>query len=187
MIALLKLPAELPQPTDDGACDHLTGMKMPQLALSSTFERMVDLNALAAPRILIYCYPRTGQPDKKLPEGWDAIPSARGCTPQACGFRDHYNELRAHSVDVFGLSTQSTNYQQEVVTRLHLPFEMLSDEKFQLCDALRLPTFFVENQRLIKRLTMIIRDKKIEKVFYPVFPPDEHAAEVIRWLDGHAL
>jgi peroxiredoxin len=143
---------------------------------------MVNLAELTAPRIVIYCYPRTGVPGEPLPEGWDMIPGARGCTPQACDFRDHYRELAALGADVFGLSTQTTEYQKEMVERLHLPFSVLSDAEFRFCDALRLPTVEVQGMRLVKRLTLIIRNGVIETVFYPVFPPDKSTVQVIRWL-----
>ncbi len=129
----------------------------------------------------------TGVPGKALPEGWDLIPGARGCTPQSCGFRDHHAELTELGAEVFGLSTQSTAYQQEMAARLHLPFEVLSDEQFRLTDALRLPTFAVEGVRLLKRLTLVLREGRVEHVFYPVFPPDRSAEEVIRWLEQHSL
>jgi peroxiredoxin len=143
---------------------------------------MVNLGALAAPRTVIYCYPRTGVPGEPPPDGWDMIPGARGCTPQACDFRDHHRELADLSADVFGLSTQTTEYQKEMAERLHLPFEVLSDAEFRLCDELHLPTFEVEGMRLVKRLTLIIRNGVIETVLYPVFPPNENAEQVIQWL-----
>jgi peroxiredoxin len=180
-----ELPPDLPRPVDDGACRHLVGMRLPPLRLASTAGRMVDLGALPAGRTVIYGYPRTGVPGLALPEGWDLIPGARGCTPQACGFRDHAAELAELGAAVFGLSTQSTNYQREMAERLHLPFEVLSDAGFELIDALRLPTFEAAGQRLIKRLTLIVREGAIEHVFYPVFPPDQSAAEVARWLRAH--
>jgi peroxiredoxin len=176
------LPPDLPRPQDDGAADHLMGMAMPHVALRSTAGRMVDVSELRAPRTAIYCYPRTGVPGQPLPEGWDAIPGARGCTPQTCGFRDHYQELSLLKVDLFGFSTQTTEYQREMADRLHLPFEILSDAEFQFCDALRLPTFEVEGMRLVKRLTLIVRAGRIEHVFYPVFPPNESATQVLSWL-----
>lgn len=176
------LPPNLPRPVDDGAAAHLTGMTMPGISLRSTTGRIVDLSKLTAPQTMIYCYPRTGVPGEPLPDGWDAIPGARGCTPQTCGFRDHFQELARLGADVFGLSTQTTEYQREMAERLRLPFEILSDEKFELCDALRLPTFETSGMRLLKRFTMIVRGGKIEHVFYPVFPPDESASEVVRWL-----
>jgi peroxiredoxin len=181
------LPPDLPRPQDDGAADHLKGMAMPRVALRSTAGRMVDVSDLRAPRTAIYCYPRTGVPGKPIPEGWDAIPGARGCTPQTCGFRDHHQELSLLKVDVFGFSTQTSEYQREMAGRLHLPFEILSDAEFQFCDALRLPTFQVEGMRLVKRLTLIVRAGRIEHVFYPVFPPNESANQVLGWLRDHPI
>ena len=133
-------------------------------------------------RSVLYCYPRTGRPDREPPQGWNEIPGARGCTPQSCAFRDHFNELESLGAQVFGLSAQSTEDQKEAVQRLHLPFELLSDSELRFATALRLPTFQVASMTLIKRLTLILRDRKIEKVFYPVFPPDKNAGEVIDWL-----
>lgn len=178
---IYELPKDLPVPIDDGACDHLGGMKLPSIALSSTAGRTVDLAALTG-RTVIYCYPRTGRPDQEPPQGWNEIPGARGCTPQSCAFRDHYRELQSLGAQVFGLSAQETDYQREAVERLHLPFELLSDAELNFADAVGLPTFEVDSLTLIKRLTLIIRDGTIEKVFYPVFPPDENAEHVIGWL-----
>jgi peroxiredoxin len=131
---------------------------------------------------VVYCYPMTGVPGQQLPVGWDEIPGARGCTPQSCSFRDHFTELKALAVSVFGLSTQTTEYQQEMAERLGLPFEVLSDAEFALTNALKLPTFDVESKTLLKRLTLILSGAEIIKVFYPVFPPDKNAEEVIEWL-----
>ncbi len=181
------LPADLPRPVDDHAADHLWDMLMPQVSLRSTADKMVSLSNLGAHRTVIYCYPMTGVPGKALPEGWDMIPGARGCTPQTCNFRDHYKELSELKVDVFGLSTQTTEYQREMADRLHLPFEILSDAEFKLCDGLRLPTFEVDGMRLVKRLTLIVRGGRIEKVFYPVFPPNESANRVLYWLINHTI
>ena len=186
MSAPFPLPPDLPLPVNDGACDHLPGMRVPSVVLPSTAGRMVNLAELTAPRTVIYCYPRTGVPGEPLPEGWDMIPGARGCTPQACDFRDHHRELADLSADVFGLSTQTTEYQKEMTERLHLPFEVLSDAEFRFCDALRLPTFEVKGMRLVKRLTLIIRNGVIETILYPVFPPNESAVQVIRWLKQNA-
>ncbi|HLK46568.1 MAG TPA: peroxiredoxin [Bryobacteraceae bacterium] len=184
--AFMSLPPDLPVPKDDGEANHLTGMRMPAVTLGSTAGHRVNLAELARDRTVIYCYPRTGAPGQPVPKGWDQIPGARGCTPESCGFRDHYHALQTLHVRVFGLSTQSTEYQQEAVERLHLPFEILSDAGFALTNALRLPTFNFEGVRLLKRLTMITSAGKIEKVFYPVFPPDKHAEEVIAWLTKRA-
>lgn len=181
------LPANLPEPIDDGAADHLQGQQMPHVSLASTVGRWVDLSDLIAPRTVIYCYPMTGVPGKPLPKGWDMIPGARGCTPQTCSFRDHHQELSEVKVDVFGLSTQTTEYQREMADRLHLPFEILSDAEFKLCDALRLPLFEVEGIRLMKRLTLIVGGGRIEHVFYPVFPPNESADRVLGWLRAHPI
>ena len=181
---LLDLPADLPVPVDDGACDHLPGMRAPALALPATDGGMVDLSRLAD-RSVVYVYPRTGRPDQPLPTGWDEIPGARGCTPQSCAYRDLAAELAALGARVFGLSTQDTAYQQEAVARLHLPFPLLSDERLELATALALPTFEVDGMTLIKRLTLIIDDGAIETVFYPVFPPDADAANVAAWLREH--
>jgi peroxiredoxin len=182
---LFELPKDLPVPEDDGACAHLEGMAVPAIALPSTAGGHVDLARLAGPRSVIYCYPRTGRPDEPLPTGWDMIPGARGCTPQSCGFRDHHAELSARGAEVYGLSTQTTDYQREMALRLHLSFPVLSDAEFRLTEALRLPTFTVDGMRLIKRLTLILREGRIEHVFYPVFPPDRSAGEVLAWLDSN--
>src|SRR5262245_58251372 len=184
MINPYVLPPDLPRPVDDGACNHLVGMAMPNITLPSTAERDVDLNALPPRCTVIYCYPRTGRPGEQMPEGWDEIPGARGCTPQSCSFRDHHRELADLGAGVFGLSTQSTAEQREVAERLHLPFELLSDEELRFSRALRLPTFEAGGMTLIKRLTLVIRDSVIEHVFYPVFPPDESARQITDWLRG---
>jgi peroxiredoxin len=177
-----ELPKDLPVPQDDGACDHLAGMTLPPIGLPSTRGRVVDLSRLAGTAV-VYIYPRTGRPDQELPTGWNAIPGARGCTPQSCAFRDHYEELqRAGAAHVYGLSTQDTAYQREAVERLHLPFELLSDAGLELAKALNLPTFEVDGMKLIRRLTLIARDGEIRKVFYPVFPPDKNAGDVLAWL-----
>ena len=179
-----ELPKDLPVPPDDGAADHLNGMRVAHIALPSTDGSSVDLASLKG-RLVIYIYPMTGRPGVSLPDGWDSIPGARGCTPQSCSFRDHYTELSALDTGVFGLSVQDTEYQREARDRLHLPFQLLSDSSLQLKSAMRLPTFFVQNVELYKRLTLIIEAGKIEKVFYPVFPPDKNAEEVLAWLKQH--
>lgn len=169
---LTELPQDLPIPKDDGGCTHLLGMRLPQVTLISTSGRKLDLSIIKG-KVVFYCYPMTGQPGVPIPDGWDQIPGARGCTPQSCAFRDHYVELQGLGVQVYGISTQATLYQQEAVERLHLPFELLSDAAFEFTTSLQLPTFKVESKRLIKRLTLIADDGKIAKVFYPVFPPDK--------------
>lgn len=166
---------------------QLVGALLPRVSLPSTAGGTLDLTALTAPYTVIYCYPRTSEPGKPAPTGWDVIPGARGCTPQACTFRDHYRELAALQADVFGLSTQSTAYQQEMATRLHLPFPVLSDEGFGFADTLALPTFEVDGIRLIKRLTLIARGSRIEALFYPVPQPEQNARDVLKWLKDHSL
>ncbi len=176
------LPENLPRPVDDGAAVHLTGKRLPDLGLPSTGGRKILLAQLGQPRTVLYLYPMTGRPGISLPEGWDLIPGARGCAPESCGFRDHYAELQAVGTDVYGLSSQSSDYQTEAAARLQLPFPLLSDESLSLADTLQVPTFSVEHKRLYKRLTMVVVDGRIEHVFYPVFPPDSHADEVLVWL-----
>ena len=182
---LNQLPANLPRPKDDGGARHLKGMALPDLELPSTSNRRVNLSKVAATRVVIYAYPMTGRPDRQLPQGWDDIPGARGCTPETCGFRDHHQDLAKLHAEVFGVSVQDTPYQQEMVTRLEVPFEVLSDEHMELARALRLPTFTAGGMTLLKRLTLVARNGRIEHVFYPVFPPDKHAEEVIAWLKTH--
>lgn len=184
---LLSLPEHLPVPEDDGAARHLPGLKLPPLALPATDGREVRLDRVGSPRAVLYAYPRTGRPDEQALGGndaWDLIPGARGCTPQSCAFRDHHAELRELGAEVYGLSTQDTAYQREVVERLHLPFPVLSDAELNLTRALRLPTFEVEGVTLLKRLTLIVRGGRIEHVMYPVFPPDRNAEQVVAWLRG---
>jgi peroxiredoxin len=172
----------IPAPVDDGAARHLTGMRMSSIPLPATDGATVDLSALPG-RVVVYAYPRTGRPGIANPDKWDLIPGARGCTPQSCSFRDHFAELKALGVGrLFGLSTQDTAYQREAAERLHLPFAILSDEHLELTRAMRLPTFAVGGMTLLKRLTLVISDGTIERVFYPVFPPDRNAGEVLAWL-----
>jgi peroxiredoxin len=176
----------IPKPEDDGAASHLVGLRMPSVPLPATDGTSVDLSSLPG-RVVVYAYPRTGIPGIENPAGWDLIPGARGCTPQSCAFRDSFVELRALGVNrLFGLSTQDSAYQREVADRLHLPFPILSDEHLTLTEALCLPTFQTSRMTLLKRLTLVILDGKIEHVFYPVFPPDQNASDVIAWLRVHA-
>lgn len=179
------LPPDLPVPTDDGAADHLGGMVVPPISLPSTRggEERVDVVPPSLAWRVIYVYPRTGRPGAEpLVEDWNAIPGARGCTPESCGFRDHAADLRALGADIIGVSTQPTAEQLEAVTRLRLPFPLLSDAMGRLSAALALPTFDVADSVLLKRLTLMIKDGRIQHVFYPVFPPNTHPFEVLQWL-----
>jgi peroxiredoxin len=175
------LPPGLPAPVDDGACDHLPGAALPHIRLWSTRGRWVDV-ADVAPRFVLFAYPRTGRPDEPAPPGWDEIPGARGCTPQSCGFRDRHAELRALGHEVFGLSSNPPAHQAEFVARMAIPYEMLSDERLVLADALRLPTFEHRGARLLKRLALVVDRGRIRRAFYPVFPPDRNAEVVTAWL-----
>lgn len=176
-------PSDLPVPQDDGAADHLQGTTIPSMALKSTSGTTVDVSTFAGLTI-IFCYPRTGAPGETVPESWNVIPGARGCTPQACSFRDLSRELLGLGVShIFGCSTQDTAYQQEVKGRTHLPFQLLSDEDLSLLNALKLPSMEWEGRKLIRRLTMAVEDGKIIKVWYPVFPPDANARQVCEWLE----
>lgn len=180
------LPPDIPAPRDDGAARHLAGMKFPDIALPATSGPDVNLSKLNG-RTVLYVYPRTGVPGVDLPPGWNEIPGARGCTPQSCGFRDHFAELRGLGVNqLYGLSTQDSGYQREAAERLHLPFAILSDAGLRLTRAMGLPTFTTSGMTLLKRMALIIDDGVIAKVFYPVFPPDKNAEEVAAWLRGRA-
>lgn len=170
-------------PEDDGAADHLPGRALPAIALPSTAGSDVRLDELPGLTVL-FCYPRTGRPDEELPPGWNAIPGARGCTPEACGFRDRHQRFTDLDARVLALSTQSSDYQRELADRLQLPFPVLSDERLELTRALGLPTFETSGWTLLKRLTLVIDEGKIKHVFYPVFPPDSHAVAVLDWLRG---
>lgn len=178
------LPNDLPAPHDDGACDHLPGAPLPDLALPATDGSEIRLSELEG-RTVVYCYPMTGRPGEPLPDGWDEIPGARGCTPQSCAFRDHHAELRGLGARVFGVSTQSTGYQREAAERLHLPFPLLSDEGLRFARAMGLPTFEAGGMTLIRRLTLVLREGRVETVFYPIFPPDASAEQVVAWLGNH--
>jgi peroxiredoxin len=174
--------SSIPAPADDGAVRHLVGARVPSVPLRATDGQTIDLAAIPG-RIVVYAYPRTGRPGIENPDGWDMIPGARGCTPQSCAFRDHFAELKALGVGrLFGLSTQDTLYQREAAERLHLPFPLLSDEHLALTRAMKLPTFETSGMTLLKRCTLVIGDGTVEHVFYPVFPPDRNAGDVVAWL-----
>ena len=182
---LYTLPENLPVPQDDGACAHLEGSPLPALALLCTNDRKIDLSS-ALGMTVVFFYPMTGSPNSAPMIGWNEIPGARGCTPQTCAFRDHYSQLKELGVThVFGASSQNIDEQKAAVERLHLPFDLLNDSRFELANALKLPTFTYEKLKLIKRLTLIIENGTILKVFYPVFPPNENAAQVIAWLKAN--
>jgi peroxiredoxin len=183
----LTLPDGLPPPIDDGAADHLRGMAVPVVELSASDGRKVRLDQPGPSlRTVLYGYPRTGRPgEEPLVADWDLIPGARGCTPESCAFRDHHADLRAAGTDVFGLSTQDSTYQREAVQRLQLPFVLLSDSDLQLTRTLGLPTFDAAGETLLKRITLVLNGGTIEHVFYPVFPPDRHAGEVLAWIQAH--
>lgn len=184
MTNLSQLPSDLPVPQDDGAAEHLVGMTLPAISLSATTNIQFPLNKVNG-RLVIYCYPMTGQPNVALPDGWDQIPGARGCTPQSCSFRDHYQELRSLGAEVVGLSVQSTEYQQEMAERLHLPFPVLSDDSYQLQRLLQLPTFVAAGMTLLKRITLIVNKGVIEAVHYPIFPSDSDPAWVMDYLKNN--
>jgi len=185
-MSFLGLPENLPIPQDDWASANLLGASLPRLSLQATDGEMVNLATLKGYTV-IYIYPMTGKPGTPLPQGWDEIPGARGCTPQSCAFRDHFQELSAYGAKIFGLSSQDSDYQKEVKLRLHLPFEILSDEHFELKSLLSLPTFEIEGRELYKRLTFIVYNQHIVKVFYPIFPPNKNAHDVLAWFENSSI
>jgi peroxiredoxin len=180
----IQAPSDLPVPEDDGGADRLDGVPVPELALASTRGGTMDLAELARGRLVAYVYPRTGVPGEPLPAGWDYIPGARGCTPQSCAYRDNLAEFERLGAAVVGISAQEPGEQREFAEREHIPFPLLSDSDLRLAAELRLPTFEVGGMTLYKRLTFVAEAGRIVKVFYPVFPPDRNAAEVLAWLDG---
>ena len=184
MTNINQLPAGLPIPNDDGSTDHLIGMKLPNIALFTTNGKAINLGGIKG-KVVIYCYPMTGQPNVDLPEGWDQIPGARGCTPQSCSFRDHYQELQALGADVIGLSVQSSEYQKEMAERLHLPFPVVSDMNYEFQSYLNMPTFVAAGMTLLKRVTLIANNGTIEAVHYPIFPSDSDPTWVIDYLKSH--
>ncbi len=179
-----ELPADLPVPQDDGCADHLKGMKLPKLSLQATNGKTINPADIMG-RLVIYCYPMTGRPNVALPDGWDQIPGARGCTPQSCAYRDHYQELQSLGAQVMGLSVQTTEYQKEMADRLHLPFPVVSDVNYEFQRALNMPTFVTSGMTLLKRVTLITNHGVIEAVHYPIFPSDSDAAWVLDYLKSH--
>lgn len=178
---LLNVPDNLPVPEDDGACSHLPGKRLPSVELQSTSGIPVNLSSQPG-WVVVYCYPMTGRPGIPIPEGWASIPGAAGCTPQSCAFRDSHDGLKSSGVKVYGLSAQFPEDQAEAASRLRLPYELLSDHGLAFATALGLPTFKAGGRRLIKRVTLIVRDGIIVKHCYPVFPSDQNAREVLEWL-----
>ena len=179
------LPPNLPAPGDDGACAHLDGAGAPSIRLLTTRNRWIDFGEEAATPTVVFFYPRTGEPGKPSPPDWDMIPGARGCHHHFCGFRNIHQEFQKEGFKVFAASAQSTEYQQEFVERMHIPFEVISDHKFELTDALRLPSFEYRSTRLIARLALVLNRKKIVHAFYPVFPPVKNAETVLAWIQSH--
>jgi peroxiredoxin len=175
------LPPDLPVPIDDGACAHLQGAAVPPIRLKSSTRRVIDVSELRG-TVVMYVFPRITAADRPVPDGWDQIPGARGCTPQSCRFRDLHQEFSSRGIQVFGVSTQSPSYQHDAAERLRLPFELLSDEQLELTHGWALPTFTVDGEVLLKRLTLVVRDGTVAKVFYPVFPPTSNADDVLAWL-----
>lgn len=178
------LPEGLPIPTDDGSCNHLIGMSIPNIKLKATNGKLIELKNIDG-RVVFYLYPMTGPSHIPLPKGWDEIPGARGCTPQACSFKNNYAELQELGLTVFGMSTQSSDFQIKEKERIHLPFDLLSDQNIEFAKTLNLPLHYVEDLTLHKRVTLIFKDGKIVKYFYPVFPPDKNINEVIEWLKAN--
>lgn len=178
---IFSIPVDLPIPVDDGACEHLENMRIPNVSLWSTDDQEINLSSLSGWNV-IFCYPMTGRPGVSIPEGWVQIPGAAGCTPQACSYRDNHTELKRNGVAVYGLSTQTSAAQKEASNRLGLPYPLLSDANHSFSSALKLPLLEVGGSKLIKRLTLILKDGVIKKCFYPVFPPDKNVVEVIAWL-----
>ena len=184
MTNVYEIPSNLPIPTDDGSTDHLKGLRLPNVSLAATNGTTINLGEIKG-KLVIYCYPMTGQPNVALPEAWDQIPGARGCTPQSCSFRDHYQELQALGAEVLGLSVQTTEYQKEMVDRLHLPFPVVSDSDYRFQKALSMPTFVASGMTLLKRVTLIVSNGVIQAVHYPIFPSDSDPIWVIDYLKRH--
>jgi peroxiredoxin len=178
---LLSIPKDLPIPLNDGACEHLEKMLLPNVSLWSTDNQEITLSCLSGWNV-IFCYPMTGRPGFAIPEGWVQIPGAAGCTPQVCSYREHHSEFKRNSVGVYGISTQTPEAQKEAVNRLELSYPLLSDANHSFSSALKLPLLEVGGLKLIKRLTLILNNGVIKKCFYPVFPPDKNVVEVMDWL-----
>ena len=182
---LSSFPSNLPEPKDDGACKHLLNTNLPSISLANQDGNLLKLKRNDTFRIILYCFPMTGHPEKPLPTGWDNIPGARGCTPQACSFRDHYDDLIKLNAIPIGLSTQSVDDLKEMTKRLKIPYDVVSDANLNFANLMKLPTFKVDGKVFIKRVTLIITNSIIKKVFYPIFPPDLHINDVINWLKNY--
>ena len=182
---LTNLPTNLPKPKQDGACDHLLNTKIPDISLPTQDGNFLKLNRIDTFRLVIYCYPMTGHPRRPLPENWDTIPGARGCTPQTCSFRDHYDQIIVNNAVPIGLSTQSVEDLKEMTVRLQIPYDIVSDQQLLFASSLKLPTFSIGNKKFIKRLTLIIEKSVIKHFFYPIFPPNKHIDEVLEWLKNN--
>jgi len=179
------LPTNLPIPQQDGACDHLLNIKIPDISLPTQDGNFLKLNRTDTFRLVIYCYPMTGHPKRLLPENWDTIPGARGCTPQTCSFRDHYDQIMVQNAVPIGLSTQSVEDIKEMTVRLQIPYDVVSDQQLLFASALKLPTFSIGDKKFIRRLTLIIEKSVIKFFFYPIFPPDKHINDVLEWLKSN--
>ena len=179
---LTKLSDDLPIPKDDGACNHLTNFTIPPISLPNQDGNLLRLNRLDTFRIVLYCYPMTGRPDRPLPNNWDSIPGARGCTTQTCSFRDNYDEIVSLNAIPIGVSTQAVDDLKEMVTRLGVTYDVVSDVNLEFAKKINLPTFAIDDKVYLKRTTLIIEKSVIKKVFYPIFPPNKHINEVIKWL-----
>jgi len=183
MTDLYQLPDDLPVPVDDGACDHLEGMLLPSLLLETSSGISLNLSDLKG-IVVIFFYPMIGSPDSPPMGDWNEIPGARGCTPQTCSYRDSYQQLTDLGAKVFGASAQAIEEQCAAAVRLKLPFQLLNDSAFKLTESLKLPAFEYQGVKMIKRLTLVVVDGVIRKVFYPVFPPNENVDHVISWLNA---
>jgi len=180
---LSELPSNLPIPENDGSCDHLLHQKIPEISLLNQDGNFLRLNRNDTFRIVLYCYPMTGHPDKLLPPNWDSIPGARGCTPETCSFRNHYDDIIKLNAIPIGMSTQIPSDIKEMTKRLMIPYDVVSDCNLKFSNRMNLPTFKTNNIIFIKRLTLIIERSVIKKVFYPIFPPDLHINDVLHWLE----
>ncbi|VAW52529.1 Alkyl hydroperoxide reductase subunit C-like protein [hydrothermal vent metagenome] len=178
---LYQLPEGLPVPVDDGACNHLEGAPFPSMLITVTPHATYDFSKEKGINIIFF-YPMIGHPDSLPMTGWNEIPGARGCTPQALSYKNYFRQITKLGVRLFGASSQALKEQNDAIDRLKLPFELINDSSFLLSNALKLPTFQFNEIKMIKRLTLVVVDGVIKKVFYPVFPPNKNVDDVIVWL-----